>query len=473
VLEVCIIWNVLQLMRYDLNDLTYNLANGTGKSNILRLVEFFLIHGTGRNVKLHWENGNSVWEPHKQCLASLSFDLNPSEQDIFSKWRVVAIVSLLLREPYIKQLIRDMEEQDLLGDHCNFSNVEMHPEEVANEYDIEDCPLFRKLRPYKRSVPRKVELFWEMIESTLLELYSKKKPYDHTIYYAHTEARDTSNVVFQQIVCSRKDKASMLKQLESVYANHQAKFVFPSVCTLELEVAALRTILMGSLPPDPPSTGAPKDAPPRPPPDVMITYKGVHLAHGLDPLVWERVEAHLKYGMSPEEEAVVMGLGVGGLGASAVASTGPAAMHGPPNADPNPPAPPERRKSFAEILQQAAGSGSEGGGSSVSKGPASEPQRAFPPTLRHSNSGIMGPILHSAPAASCGALSLVNCGFTAAVIAGETPPILSLSDVKTWCSNLLLKTEKFMQNRPPGSQMSHVKGTAEILFELCHHCRCV
>lgn len=105
-------------------------ANGSGKSNILRLIEFFLLHGTGSNVKLHWEQGDSAWEPHKQCVASLVFRLTPTMQDIFAKWRLIAILSLLLREKNIEQFLLDLEEQDILDPTSQFSHVQVtgrHP----------------------------------------------------------------------------------------------------------------------------------------------------------------------------------------------------------------------------------------------------------------------------------------------------------------------------------------------------------
>jgi hypothetical protein len=104
--------------------LTFHKANGTGKSNILRLVEFFLIHGTGNNVKLHWEQGDSVWEPHKQCLASLVFRLTPQTRDIFSKWRLTAIIALLLRQKNVKQLLLELEESDV-RDTSSTSHVQV------------------------------------------------------------------------------------------------------------------------------------------------------------------------------------------------------------------------------------------------------------------------------------------------------------------------------------------------------------
>lgn len=90
-----------------------------------RLIEFFLLHGTGPNVKLHWEQGDSTWEPHKQCVASLVFQLTPSTIDIFAKWRLTAILSLLIREKNIEQLIFDIEEQNITDPSASFSHVQV------------------------------------------------------------------------------------------------------------------------------------------------------------------------------------------------------------------------------------------------------------------------------------------------------------------------------------------------------------
>lgn len=84
-----------------------------------------MVHGTGPNVKLHWEQGDSTWEPHKQCVASLVFQLTPPLQDIFAKWRLTAILSLLLREKHIEQLLFDLEEQDVTEPSSSFSHVQV------------------------------------------------------------------------------------------------------------------------------------------------------------------------------------------------------------------------------------------------------------------------------------------------------------------------------------------------------------
>ena len=71
-------------------------ANGTGKSNILSLVEFFLLYGTGLNVKLHWDSVRiPAWEIYSQCTASLHFSLTIEEQEVFAKWRLVSILGLM------------------------------------------------------------------------------------------------------------------------------------------------------------------------------------------------------------------------------------------------------------------------------------------------------------------------------------------------------------------------------------------
>lgn len=425
------------------------LANGTGKSNILRLVEFFLTHGTGSNVKLHWENGDSVWEPHKQCLASLSFALTQVEQDVFSKWRVVAIVSLLLREPHIKQLIADLEEQDLVSDRCTFSNVEVHPEEVGNEFDIEDCPLFRKLRPHRRSVPRKVELFWEMIESALLELYTKNKPYDHAIYYAHTESRDTANVVFQQILCTKKDRKDILKQLESVYVCHNAKFVFPSVWTLEKEVAALRSVLTGAVDVSGPEEDLSADTAS---PPFMMKYRGILLAPGLDSSVWERVAGHVRYGLPLEEASFPSGDSLGPTSEESSTPVRHANSYPSFTAAVKPSLPSPCAYSGLSARDRVEKEGNEARDS-----PGRVCEESAPSSYSGPTSATRQPT-GPCKSANGGYVSLVNCGFTSAIRPGETPPILSLSDVKSWCSQLLLRTERYMVNRPPGCQMIHVKG---------------
>jgi hypothetical protein len=76
-------------------------------------------------VKLHWEQGDSAWEPHKQCVASLVFRLTPSLQDIFAKWRLTAILSLLLREKNLEQLLLDLEEQEIIDPSSQFSHVQV------------------------------------------------------------------------------------------------------------------------------------------------------------------------------------------------------------------------------------------------------------------------------------------------------------------------------------------------------------
>lgn len=90
-----------------------------------RLVEFFLTHATGPNVKLHWEQGDSTWEPHKQCVASLVFQLTPATQDIFAKWRLTAILSLLMREKNVEQLLMEIEEQNITDPSATFSHVQV------------------------------------------------------------------------------------------------------------------------------------------------------------------------------------------------------------------------------------------------------------------------------------------------------------------------------------------------------------
>ena len=393
-------------------------ANGTGKSNILRLVEFFLVHGTGNNVKLHWENGDSAWEPHKRCLASLSFELNAVEQDLFSKWRIVAIISLLQKEEHIKKLLSDLEQQDLKREDVTFSSVEVHPEEVANEFDIEECPLFRKLRPYKKSVPRKVELFWELIESALLDLYStERRPFDHVMYYAHTESRDTSNVVFQQILCSKSDRVGIHSQLESVYVSHQAKFVFPSVCTLALEVSTLRGVLTGG------GTGRGGDRGLHESSSSMIAYKGIYLTEALSDQMWAQIESHLKYGLPL----------VGAVEQSSDRSVFSRHEHWTPTL-------PVQMSPLDPVLPHLEES---------RRHEVIQPTDIDPPCSRSESPPAT---LHR------GAVSLVNCGFTSTVQPGEIPPIASLSDVKSWCSRLLRKTERFMAHRQTGCQMEAVRG---------------
>jgi hypothetical protein len=46
-------------------------------------------------------------------------------QDIFAKWRLTAILSLLLREKNVEQLILDLEEQDIIDPSSQFPHVQV------------------------------------------------------------------------------------------------------------------------------------------------------------------------------------------------------------------------------------------------------------------------------------------------------------------------------------------------------------
>jgi hypothetical protein len=187
-------------------------ANATGKSNILNLVEFFLLHGTGLNVKLHWENGGSAWELHRQCAASLHFALTLPEQEVFAKWRLVSVLGLMSTEPNVQAIVADLERQDFEDLSQAFCVVEIIPQDADDAYGVDKSPLFTKLKS-ARAPSKRVKIFWELLEKALLGVHARKKPYDTAVYCANTEPRDLTSVVFSQILCDRLDRTGVALQV--------------------------------------------------------------------------------------------------------------------------------------------------------------------------------------------------------------------------------------------------------------------
>jgi hypothetical protein len=134
-----------------------------------------------------------------------------------------------------------------------------------------------------------VKVFWEMIETALLNVYAEKKPYDTAIYYAHTEARDRTCVVFQQILCCDQDRPDILHQLNSVSLSDKTRLVFPLVATIEEEITALREVLCGN---------KAKSS--------QMQFRGVSLGPVMPEIIWAEVEDHLRYGVPPVTQAVAV-----------------------------------------------------------------------------------------------------------------------------------------------------------------------
>lgn len=264
-------------------------ANGTGKSNILNLVEFFLIHGTGLNIKLHWTQGRSAWEVHKQCAASLHFSLTTAEQEGFAKWRLVSILGLMSTEPNIRTIVANLERQDMEDLSQAFTVAEITPQDANDVAGVEKSPLFRKLIG-ERSSTKRVKLFWEILEKALLGVYARKKPYDTAVYCASTEPRDLSSVVFQQVLCDNLDREQLVQQLEGSAVSSDIRVLVPCVLTLEDEVQALRAALC-------PASGQ----------IHSMQHRGLAFCTVASGELWASIEQHLRYGMQKMSHPVISG----------------------------------------------------------------------------------------------------------------------------------------------------------------------
>jgi hypothetical protein len=260
--------------------LLYITANGSGKSNILRLIEFFLINATGENQKLHWEQGDSIWEPHKRCSAALHFALNQTEIDVFAKWRVSAILSLLSTEENIISLLRDLEDQDCAEISAAFSAVEIYPTDAGDAYGVDACPLFQRLQSLRMPFKR-VKAFWEILEKALLTVYVAKPPFDTVVFTANTEARDRTAVVFNHVLCDSRDRIKIAKQAQGASVSEDVRVIIPPVRTLEDEVAALKAILC-------PSAG---DAP------HEMRTSAITFRTKCTSAMWAALEEHLRFGV--------------------------------------------------------------------------------------------------------------------------------------------------------------------------------
>lgn len=295
-----------------------------------------------------------------------------------------------------------------------------------DELGIENSPLFVKLRSNNRTTLRRVKLFWEMIEATLLAVYAEKKPYDTAIYYAHTEARDRTAVVFQQILCCDKDRGDIMRQLNNVTLSDKSRVVFPVVCTIEEEIIALKRILCGNEKKK--STDSTRG----------IQFKGVVLAPYLSEDVWAEVEEHLRYGIPPPTNSPPP---------SHSASVAPT------------PFPVEDSKEKDRLLTTPLSPGHPDG--SISSG-----TQTMTPT--HAELVQKRVRRHIS-----GDLCLSNCGFTSSLISGSNPATNSLEDVRSWCHNLLRKTECFMTQKDLSCHMCGVKGVNQILRRLLLKSVCV
>lgn len=288
-------------------------ANGTGKSNILNLVEFFLMHGTGLNVKLHWRQGRAAWEVHKQCAASLHFSLTAPEQEAFAKWRLVSILGLMATEPTVKAIVADLQRQDLDELSQEFTVLEITPEDADDATELEKSPLFRKLR-CERTPSRRVKAFWEVLEGNLLSVYARKRPYNTAVYCAHTEPRDTTSVVFQQVLCDSRDREQLVLQTESAAVSSDARVLIPATLTLEDEVRALRSALCpGS---DEGSTRT-------------LRHRGLTLNTISTADMWAAIEEHLRHGI-PRLTAPITNIGGGSESAAAELNLANCAFVTPP-----------------------------------------------------------------------------------------------------------------------------------------------
>jgi hypothetical protein len=361
-------------------------ANGSGKSNILRLVEFFLLNGTGNNEILHWEQDDAVWEPHKQCVASLHFSLTTKEQIAFAKWRVVSILSLLAREEGIKEYLLKLEEQDYEEISGPFSTAEIFPEDADDAYGIDNSPLFKKLRG-RRMSSRRVKAFWEAMEKQLLDAYKVNSPYDSAIYYCHTLPRDTTSIVFMQVLCHSSNRAKIQSQLATAALNEENRVTIPPVDTLEDELNAIKSILC------PLRDGTPK----------VNQFRGVVFDSLSSVAMWSTIEDHLRYGMP--------GTSVG------VKPWSTRTLNGDNNS----------------------------------------------PRIKIGGNGRH----------EFDEMSLVNCAFTDPSVAPDSPNVVALSDVRSWCGRLILRTEKYMASRSPECQMQAVRGLTHIMRRLLLRSVCV
>jgi hypothetical protein len=286
---------------------------------------------------------------------------------------------------------------------------------VIDEFGVENSPLFQKFKCNSRKSVRRVKLFWEMIEAALLSVYAERKPYDTAIYYAHTEARDRTSVVFQQILCSDKDRPDILKQLNNVSLSDKSRLVFPLVSTIEEEIQALRQVLCGSR-----SKGDPNAS-------RLMQFRGVTLGNFMPEVVWAEVEDHLRFGVPPVTEAVAV-------------STAPTPYPSSPNT------------LLTEITDDSLTTSTQ--------------------TL-HKTESHHTIIQKRVRRHLSGDLCLSNCGFTSSLIPGENPATISLDDVRSWCHSLLRKTEQFMQTRNEICRVCGVKGVNQILRRVLLNSVCI
>lgn len=254
-------------------------ANGTGKSNMFKLVEFFLVHGTGPNVKLRWAQSAGAWELPRQCAASLQFSLTTAEQEAFAKWRLISILGLLSAQEDIQGIVRDLERQDAEEAPAAFAAVQVVPPPAEGKGGVEGSPLFRRLRS-KQTPSKRVKAFWEVLEAALLVVYARRKPYDTAVFCANTEPRDVTSVVFQQLLCDSYDREQIVKSLEYAAVSSDGCVVVPSVSTLEDEVTALRAVLC-------PSGDAIHES----------ECKGLRFTTTSSTEMWQSIERQLRYGV--------------------------------------------------------------------------------------------------------------------------------------------------------------------------------
>lgn len=281
---------------------------------------------------------------------------------------------------------------------------------------MENSPLFKKFKCNARKSVRRVKLFWEMIEAALLGVYAERKPYDTAIYYAHTEARDRTSVVFQQILCSDKDRPDILKQLNNVSQSDKTRLVFPLVSTIEEEIQALRQVLCGN------RTRSNEDRAN----SQLMQFRGITLGNFMPEVVWTEVEDHLRFGVPSVTKEVPV-------------STAPT------------PYPSSPTTASSEI---------------------GEAPNTNTPTLHRSDS-YHTLIQKRVRRHLSGDLCLSNCGFTSSLIPGENPATISLEDVRSWCHSLLRKTEPFMQTRNENCRVCGVKGVNQILRRVLLNSVCI
>jgi hypothetical protein len=288
--------------------------------------------------------------------------------------------------------------------------LQIHPEEVIDEFGVENSPLFQKFKANTRKTVQRVKVFWEMIETALLRVYADKKPYDTAIYYAHTEARDRTCVVFQQILCCDQDRPDILRQLNSVSLSDKTRLAFPLVATIEEEIKALREVLCG----DKTKTN-------------QMLFHGVPLGPLMPEVIWNEVEDHLRYGIPPVTQAV--------------------AVTTFPSPDPTP-LPPTNTTTEGEIAMTTV---------------------APSPHHSHGHTVIQKRIRRHLS----GDLCLSNCGFTSSLLPEQNPATISLEDVRSWCHGLLRKTEPFMRSRDAMCHVCGVKGVNQILRRVLLNSVCI